>query len=79
MLAVSRVLPSERGTVTGTVTLFLDLAFGIAPVILGVLANRAGYAPTFVLSAALAAIGAGLLLVRRRSLAIPVREVGEPA
>ena len=32
-LAVSRVAPSERGTVVGTASLFLDLAFGAAPVV----------------------------------------------
>ena len=67
-LAVARVPPTERGTVSGTVTLFLDVSFGVAPVVLGLVANRAGYEPTFILSAVLAAVGAGLLLVRRRSL-----------
>jgi MFS family permease len=67
-LAVSRVRPTERGSVTGTVTVFLDVSFGVAPVALGLIANRAGYAPTFVFSAVLAAIGACLLFVRRRSL-----------
>ena len=67
-LAVSRVPPTERGTVTGTVTLFLDVVFGMAPVVLGLIANRAGYEPTFLVSAALALLAAGLLLFRRRSL-----------
>ena len=30
-LAVSRVPPTERGTVSGTVTVFLDISFGVAP------------------------------------------------
>ncbi|HUR16519.1 MAG TPA: MFS transporter, partial [Candidatus Limnocylindrales bacterium] len=54
-LAVARVPPTERGTVSGTVTLFLDVSFGVAPVVLGLVANRAGYAPTFIVSAVLAA------------------------
>jgi len=67
-LAVSRVPPTERGTVSGTVTVFLDISFGVAPVALGLVANRAGYEPTFLISAVLAAAGAGLLFLRRRSL-----------
>jgi len=70
-LAVSRVPPAERGTVSGTVTVFLDISFGVAPVALGLVANRAGYAPTFLISAVLAAAGAGLLFLRRRSLELP--------
>jgi MFS family permease len=67
-LAVSRVPASERGSVTGTVTLFLDVAFGIAPVALGLIANRVGYGPTFLASAVLAAVASVLLVVRERSL-----------
>lgn len=67
-LAVARVPPTERGSVSGTVTVFLDISFGVAPVALGLVANRAGYEPTFIISAVLAAAGAGLLIVRRRSL-----------
>lgn len=70
-LAVSRVQPTERGTVAGTVTVFLDISFGVAPVALGLVANRAGYEPTFLISAVLAAAGAGLLFLRRRSLELP--------
>ena len=75
-LAVSRVPPTERGTVSGTVTLFLDVSFGVAPVVLGLIANRAGYEPTFVFSAALAALGALLLIARRRSLDAPEEPAG---
>lgn len=67
-LAVSRVPPTERGTVVGTVTLFLDVAFGIAPVVLGLIANRAGYEPTFLFSAVLAGLASALLVLRRGSL-----------
>jgi predicted MFS family arabinose efflux permease len=67
-LAVSRVEATQRGTVVGTVTLFLDVAFGIAPVVLGLIANRAGYEPTFLFSAVLAAAASALLVIRRRSL-----------
>ncbi len=71
-LAVSRVPHGERGTVVGTAALFLDLAFGIAPVVLGLVAARTGYGPTFLVSAALAALASGLLIVRRRALAVPL-------
>jgi predicted MFS family arabinose efflux permease len=67
-LAVSRVPPTERGSVAGTVTLFLDVAFGVAPVVLGLIANRLGYEPTFLFSAVLAAFASSLLVLRRRSL-----------
>ena len=67
-LAVSRVPPEERGTVVGTATLFLDLAFGVAPVVLGLIAGRTGYGPTFLISAALALCGSALLLARRGAL-----------
>jgi predicted MFS family arabinose efflux permease len=65
-LAVSRVAPDERGTVVGTASLFLDLAFGAAPVVLGSIAGATGYGPTFLVSAALAALGCALLVGGRR-------------
>jgi MFS family permease len=65
-LAVSRVPPEERGTVVGTATVFLDVAFGFAPVVLGLIADRTGYGSTFLVSAAVATF-AGLLLVARRA------------
>lgn len=67
-LAVSRVVPEERGTVMGTATLFLDLAFGLGPVLLGAIAARAGFGAAFVASAVLALVASGLLLARRQTL-----------
>lgn len=67
-LAVSRVVPEERGSVMGTATLFLDLVFGFAPVGLGLIADRVGYGPTFLVSALLAAFASALLLGRRATL-----------
>ena len=67
-MAVSRVPESERGTVVGTAALFLDLVFGIAPVVLGLIAERTGYGPTFLVSAVLAALASGLLIVHRRAV-----------
>jgi MFS family permease len=74
-LAVSRVPETERGTVVGTATVFLDLAFGIAPVVIGLIARTTGYGPTFLLSAALALVASGLLVARRASLTEPAPAV----
>jgi MFS family permease len=71
-LAVSRVPPSERGSVVGTTTVFLDLVFGFAPVILGAIAAASGYGTTFVVSAGLAAAASVLLVARRAQVARPV-------
>jgi predicted MFS family arabinose efflux permease len=76
-LAVSRVPPAERGTVVGTATLFLDLAFGFAPVVLGLIADRAGYGSTFVVSAGIAALASILLVARRASVERPVAAISE--
>jgi len=64
-LAVSRVPPEERGSVVGTASAFLDLAFGIAPATLGVIADAAGYPGAFLVSAVFAAGGSLLLTIRR--------------
>jgi MFS family permease len=66
-VTLARVPPEERGTVVGTATLFLDLAFGIAPVVLGGLAELGGYAAGFVGAAAISCLGAVLLVVGLRS------------
>ncbi len=67
-LAVSLVPPEERGAVVGTSAVFLDVAFGVAPVVLGVLAASMGASLTFLTSAAIAALGCAALVARRRSL-----------
>ncbi|HEX5014895.1 MAG TPA: MFS transporter [Candidatus Limnocylindrales bacterium] len=71
-LAVSRVPASERGSVVGTTTVFLDVVFGFAPVILGAIANASSYGTTFVVSAALALAASVLLVARRDHVAQPV-------
>lgn len=68
-LAMSRAPATERGSVVGTTSVFLDLAFGLAPVALAPLAALAGYPATFVASAVVAVAGAALLIARRASLA----------
>ena len=76
-LAVSRVPPTERGTVVGTATVFLDLVFGFAPAVLRFVAEATDYGVTFLVSAAFAAIAAALLVARRASLERPVALVTE--
>jgi hypothetical protein len=71
---VSRVDENERGSVVGTTTLFLDLAFGLAPAVLGALAGLTGYGPTFVVGGAIAASGSLLLFLRRGSVRAPVAQ-----
>jgi len=75
-LAVSRVPATERGTVVGTATVFLDLVFGFAPVALGYVADARGYGSTFLVPAVLAAVAAGLLVARRGALERPVAVAG---
>lgn len=70
--AVGLVPPEERGSVLGTTSAFLDLGFGIGPVVLSLVAagalGAAGYGATFLVSAAVAAAGAALIALRRRAL-----------
>jgi MFS family permease len=74
-LAVSRAPASERGSVVGTTTVFLDLVFGFAPVILGAIADRSGYGTIFLVSAVLAAAASALLVLNRERIARPVASV----
>jgi MFS family permease len=74
-LAVSRVDETERGSVVGTTSAFLDLSFGLGPAVLGVVVDASGFPAAFLLSAAIAALGAGVIAVRHRSL-VRVAAVG---
>jgi predicted MFS family arabinose efflux permease len=69
-MAMGRAAAEERGSVVGTTSVFLDLSFGLAPVVLAPLAASAGYPSTFIAAGALAAIGA-VVLVARRAAAVP--------
>ncbi|MEO5704069.1 MAG: MFS transporter [Candidatus Limnocylindrales bacterium] len=64
-MAVVGIRPDERGAVVGTAGLFVDAAFGLSPAVLGFVATVTDYPTTFLLSAAIAAIGAAYLLIRR--------------
>lgn len=68
-LAVLGVPASDRGAVVGTTSLFLDVAFGLSPAVLGFLAVSTGYPATFLVSGVIAAAGAGWLLLRGGSYA----------
>ncbi len=59
----------ERGAVVGTTSLFLDVAFGLSPALLGLMAGATGYPATFLVSGVVAAGGATWLLVRGRAWA----------
>ncbi|HEX2470661.1 MAG TPA: MFS transporter [Candidatus Limnocylindrales bacterium] len=61
-LAVSRVSEMERGSVVGTASAFLDVAFGLAPAVLGIVAARVGFGGIFLVGAAASAFGFMLLL-----------------
>jgi MFS family permease len=71
-LAVSRVDETERGSVVGTASVFLDLSFGLAPAVLGLVAESAGFRGAFLLSAVVAGFGTVLLVARRETLGRPV-------
>lgn len=60
-LALAGVVPSERSSVVGSFTAFFDVAFGLGPLTLGVVAELSGLRPVFWVSSALALAGLGLL------------------
>jgi MFS family permease len=69
-LAVSRVSEMERGSVVGTASAFLDLSFGVAPAVFGIVAKQIGFGGVFIAGAVASAFGFALLLgwtVRARS------------
>lgn len=63
-LAVRGAPASERGAVVGTYSAFFDLAFGLGAISLGPVAHTIGYRGTFVVSAAVSAVGFLLLRLR---------------
>lgn len=75
-LAILGAPAAERGSVVGTASVFLDLSFGLAPVVLAPVAQTAGYPPTFLLSAVVALAGVGVLVAWRARVASAVRAAG---
>ena len=53
-----RVAPAERGSASGTTTLFIDLGFGGGPVVAGLVAAGAGVPAAFAVAGAVALAGA---------------------
>jgi predicted MFS family arabinose efflux permease len=63
----ARVEPTQRGTASGTASLFIDLAFGGGPLVLGIVAEAAGIPAAFAVAAGVAAVGAlGTAILARR-------------
>lgn len=65
-LTVQSAPPGERGAAVGTYTAFVDLAFGLGPVTLGVVAHVGGLRAVYVAAAMVAGAGLLLLLIRRQ-------------
>ena len=67
-LAVEAAAPTERGAVLGTTSAFLDVALGLGPAALGLVAAAAGRPGAFLAGAAVAAAGLFLTPARTRPL-----------
>ena len=66
-----RAYETERGTVVGTTTAFVDLSFGMSPAIMGLAVGAIGFGGIFVASAVIAFGGSLLLGALRDSLVHP--------
>ncbi len=67
--ALGRVSPGDRGVAIGIVSAFFDVGLAASGVLLGGVAERAGYPAAFVVSAACAALAA-VIVVRRPRVAV---------
>ena len=62
-----RVAPADRGSASGTLTVFIDLGFAGGPFVAGMVASVGGVSPAFLVAASVALVGAaGVLLVGRQ-------------
>lgn len=83
-LAVADVPADERGQVMATTSAFIDVAFGVGPISMGLVAAALGRPAVFLAGAAAAAAGLALVAVARlgrsRSVAVEhvVEEGGDP-
>lgn len=77
-LTVARAPAEERGMAVGTATLFIDVSFGIAPVVLGAVAQVGGYQLGFVVAGLVSALGAVVLVtaLRPRSVRVEAASLG---
>jgi MFS family permease len=65
---MARVRPAERGAAFGTVSIFLDLAFGGGPVLMGLIVSASDIPVAFLVVAAVPLVGAaGTLIVAKGS------------
>lgn len=60
-----RVLPANRGSAMGAFSAFLDIAYGIAGPLAGLIAGQFGYASVYLLGLFAALLGAMVVVVRR--------------
>ena len=65
--ALKRVLPANRGSAMGAFVAFLDIAYGIAGPVAGLVAGQFGYAAVYLLGAASAVFGMGVTLMNRHA------------
>lgn len=65
-LTISRSLPADRGAALGTFSVFIDLAFGVGPILLGAVAALSSTPEAFLVAALVAAGGSVLLWVTQR-------------
>jgi MFS family permease len=56
-LTIGRVGPAERSSVVGTFTAFIDLGWGVAPVVIGLIADASSYRVGFLASAIAPVVG----------------------
>jgi MFS family permease len=70
-LAVADVPATERGQVMATTSAFIDIAFGVGPISMGIVAASFGRPAVFLAGAATAAAGLGLVAATRLGLARP--------
>jgi MFS family permease len=68
MLALQDVPATERGSVMGTVSMSIDLAFGLGPATLGIVAAATGRGGLFLVAAGVAAVGLVLVVTSTRRL-----------
>lgn len=73
---LSRVPPAERGSAMATVSVFIDLAFGVGPILVGFVAGIVSISAGFGAAAALAAAGAIGVSVSFRSARVTARSGG---
>jgi predicted MFS family arabinose efflux permease len=59
---VKQVPPQQRGTAVGGFAAFQDLAYGATGPVVGLLADRSGYAPVFLIGGLAATIGLGMAI-----------------